>query len=224
MSLGVFAQEVSQQQNEFNVETVAPELGGDQEVDAEPVDWKQDEVCRMVFFAVLEGLYSDGVADDVVSSIIGPKGDLDDEASMQQRMKRSFVMDCPLCQPTFEAFLAYQNRPRFNDGSGANNFGEGLDEATRAGMLSEDTRTRLEALKSPVRKWISKKMESMDINDEQIAERSVQMRSRFDEGKAQLIELMQEDKNYESWSPYWGCAACNAAHEADMQLMQLKKK
>ena len=35
------------------------------------VAWKDDPVCQMVFFAVLEGLYSQGVSDEVVESIVG---------------------------------------------------------------------------------------------------------------------------------------------------------
>src|SRR4051812_4563945 len=70
-------------------------------------DWKSDPACRLVFFAVLQGLYEDGVGDDVVNSVVPPgkKG--------REKMRHSFVLDCPLCQPAYEAFCAYQARPRF---------------------------------------------------------------------------------------------------------------
>ena len=56
------------------------------------VDWQKDPVCRMVFFAVLEGLYEDGVPGDVVDSIVPRK-----VGKGKHRMKTSFVFSCPLC-------------------------------------------------------------------------------------------------------------------------------
>ncbi len=180
----------------------------------ESLDWKQDPVCQMVFFAVLEGLYSDGVNDDVVENIIGPKCDLEDAELMQERIRRSFVLKCPLCQATFEAFVAYQNRPRFSDGTGASHFGEGLGEDLREGLLSQNSQNRLHMLKVPVQKWISKKLKSSQFSEEQIAEWAQRIEKRGGEGKSQLMTLMESDESYKEWSPYWGCAACNGSTEA----------
>ena len=36
-------------------------------------DWKDDPVCRMVFFAVLEGLYTDGVSSEAADRVVGRK-------------------------------------------------------------------------------------------------------------------------------------------------------
>ena len=63
-------------------------------------DWKTDPACRLVFFAVLQGLYEDGVSDEVVNSIVPP------DKKGREKMRHSFVLDCPLCQPTYEAFCA----------------------------------------------------------------------------------------------------------------------
>ena len=38
------------------------------------LDWKKDPVCQMIFFAVLEGLYADGVTDDVVEAVVSQQG------------------------------------------------------------------------------------------------------------------------------------------------------
>ncbi|MDB4777947.1 hypothetical protein OAG68_00660 [bacterium] len=186
----------------------------DERSSKDALDWKQDPVCQMVFFAVLEGLYSDGVADDVVESVIGPKCDLDDAELMQERIGRSFVLKCPLCQPTFEAFVAYQNRPRFSDGTGASHFGEGLEDELREGLLSENSQNRLQALKVPVQKWVSKKLKSSSLSKEQIAEWAQRIEKRGGEGKSQLMTLMESDDRYKDWSPYWGCAACNGSTDA----------
>src|SRR5688572_32689605 len=83
--------------------------------EADPVvkDWKADPACRLVFHAVLQGLYEDGVDDEVVNNIVPA------DKKGSEKMRRSFVLGCPLCQPAFEAFAAYQARPKFSDGSKA---------------------------------------------------------------------------------------------------------
>src|SRR5262245_16971335 len=70
---------------------------------AKVADWKADPACRLVFHAVLEGLYEDGVTDDVVNNIVPA------DKTGREKMRRSFVLGCPLCQPVFEAFCVYQN-------------------------------------------------------------------------------------------------------------------
>lgn len=182
--------------------------------DESPVDWKKDPVCKAVFFGVLEGLYNDGVADDVVDNIIGARSDLTDTKKLKERMKRSFVMDCPLCQPTFEAFLAYQNRPTFNDGSDERSFGDGLDDETRTGLLSDQTQSRLTALKPVVQKWIKAKFEQTNLSPTEIEQWKTISRNRFAEGKSKLIKLITDGNEYREWSGYWGCAACNGMQDA----------
>ena len=184
----------------------------------EVVDWKKDQVCQAVFFGVLEGLYRDGVADDVVNNLIGPSSDQTDFESMQKRMRRSFVLDCPLCQPTFEALLAYQNRPSFSDGSRQRGFGSGLDRATRKGLLDSNTQSRLQALKPMVQKWVQAKFDSSGLTESEIASWRSNVQSRVNEGRQDLIELMAEDEEYRGWSLYWGCAACNGARDAAMTI------
>src|SRR4051794_38029157 len=70
-----------------------------------PADWKEDPVCKMVFFAVLEGLYEDGVANEAVDNIVGKTKDGKTE------IRHTFVFQCPLCHPVYEAFRLYQHRP-----------------------------------------------------------------------------------------------------------------
>ena len=81
-----------------------------------PTDWKKDAVCRAIFDGVLEGLHRDRVNTEIVANIIGEKNKNKDRKTLRERMKRSFVLDCPLCEPTFEAFLAYQNGKPYKTG------------------------------------------------------------------------------------------------------------
>src|SRR5947207_2964848 len=66
-----------------------------------PADWKADPVCKMVFFAVLEGLYEDGLSSAAVDSVVGKTKD------GKVEIKQTFVFECPLCHPVYEAFRAY---------------------------------------------------------------------------------------------------------------------
>lgn len=178
------------------------------------VAWKDDPVCQMVFFAVLEGLYSQGVSDEVVESIVGPKCDTSDADKMRERIKRSFVLECPLCQPTFEAFVAYQSRPRFSDGSNADNFGSGFEQSMKERLLSDRLQTRLEALKVFVQDCVSKKLAHVDMSEEEFADWGGRVMKRAQEGKQQLIGLTRSEESYQQWGIYWGCAACNGSRDA----------
>lgn len=199
----------------------ASKIGSADEAD---LDWKEDEVCRLVFFAVLKGLYEDGVADDIVDNVIGPKSDLEDAGLTRKRMRISFVMDCPLCQPTFEAWLTYQNRPKFSDGSNASTFGKGLDADLRSQLMSKESQTRLQGLKVPVQRWILAGLKSRNMSNAQFEAWSKKTSQRFTQGKNKLIGLMQNDEHYAGWSPYWGCAACNAARDANQENGKLVRK
>jgi hypothetical protein len=79
-----------------------------EEESVEESDWRTDRVCEAIYEAVLEGLHRDKVSDEIVANVIGKKSKKKDSKTIQERMKRSFVLDCPLCDPTFEAFLTYQ--------------------------------------------------------------------------------------------------------------------
>src|SRR2546429_752891 len=67
--------------------------------------WTQSRASQLVFFAVLEGLYRDGVSNDTVDLIIPPG------ANGAARFEpEHFVYACPLCHPAFEAFSLYRHR------------------------------------------------------------------------------------------------------------------
>ena len=74
-------------------------------------EWRNDPACQLIFFAVLEGLYRDGVPDTVVDLVVPPKSELD------TNVKHCFVFRCPMCHAAYEAFVLYKNRQGFQ-GSG----------------------------------------------------------------------------------------------------------
>src|SRR5947207_11898373 len=64
--------------------------------------WAESRTSQLVFFAVLEGLYRDGVSNDDVDRIIPPGKNGKDTFDPEH-----FVYACPLCHPAFEAFRLY---------------------------------------------------------------------------------------------------------------------
>ena len=171
-------------------------------------DWKTDPQARLVFFAVLQGLYEDGVSDEVVNNIVPPnkKG--------KDKMRHSFVLGCPLCQPAFEAFCVYQARPRFTDGSQASNFGKGLSPEIKQGLLSKRVAPRLMTLRQPMKIWVERRLRSMKLSKEERKQWWEKMSERIQQGTKTLRIAQKEDPWYSNWRGYWGCAACLGSGDA----------
>src|SRR5215467_14071305 len=58
--------------------------------------WVNSRASQLVFFAVLEGLYRDGVSNDIVDLIVPPNKD-----GQSRFDSEHFVYACPLCHPAF---------------------------------------------------------------------------------------------------------------------------
>jgi hypothetical protein len=99
--------------------------------------WPKNDVAPFVFHAVLEGLYTDGVSNEVVDKILKPN------------FLANFVDKCPLCHPAYQAFLLYRDRKVFcGVKSHADSFGSGLDEAVKQDILSGSSTERRKTLQS----------------------------------------------------------------------------
>jgi hypothetical protein len=171
-------------------------------------DWKSDPACRLVFHAVLEGLYEDGVSDEVVNNIVPP------DKKGQEKMRRSFVLGCPLCQPAFEAFCVYQARPKFSDGSKSSTFGKGLSPTVVKGLMSDTVSTRLITLRKPIRTWVERRLRSMKLSRDEREKWWKDISARAGQGTSTLRAKIASDPWYKNWSGYWGCAACLGSCDA----------
>jgi hypothetical protein len=178
-------------------------------------DWKADPACRLVFFAVLQGLYEDGVSDEVVNSIVPP------DKKGRDKMRHSFVLDCPLCLPAYEAFCAYQSRPRFLDDDKPAVLGKGLPEDIIKGLMSKTVSTRLINLRQPIRRWVEARLVSMKLDEVERAKWWADIQARVGQGTATLTGLRQSDPWYKDWSGYWGCAACLGSQDACQNLPRI---
>jgi len=173
------------------------------------VSWQKDELCQFVFFAVLEGLYRDGIQNEVVDAVIG--GNL---SKKEDKMKTHFVFRCELCHATYEAFRTYRARPAFMDAKGASTFGKGVGPDVLKDLSSKDARTRVYSMGRLIRPWIMHRIEET----RKTAEEKTAMKKAFtayvQEG-ADLLNAHKKAKDgfYLDWRFYGSCQACEAAKD-----------
>jgi hypothetical protein len=162
----------------------------------------RDPACQLVFFAVLEGLYTDGVTNEVVDRILAV-----DPTTGQPRMEEHFVYACPLCHPAFEAFRLYRLRSPFSGlKAGGDTFGTGLDARVVSQLMSEKQADRLAAVQALIDTWVRRRIDSLRLTKEERADLSKRLEERRQEGMAQL-KAGQSDR-YAGWK---GCAVCDGA-------------
>ncbi len=178
--------------------------------------WRQDPACQMVFFAVLEGLYTEGVPDEVVDLIVPPVKEGNIDASVQ----RCFVFRCPLCHAAYEAFVLYQRRQGFHgSGEKKSTFGKGFDIKITESLRSDEPRVRVFAMGNMIRPWIEKRIKSMKLTPQQNAELLDKLVKYAGEGD-QMFKNYKTDRNsiYFQWQFYGGCQACEAAKIVAKQI------
>ena len=89
-------------------------------------------MTQLVFFAVLEGLYEDGVGTDDVDRILAV-----DPKTKQPRLEEHFVYSCPLCMPAFDAMVLYRSRPNFyGRKDSSDNFGPAWNLLSRKNWMA----------------------------------------------------------------------------------------
>jgi hypothetical protein len=124
-----------------------------------PRAWVDSRVSQLVFFAVLEGLYRDGVKNEDVDIIIPPG-----EHGAPQFDRSYFVYACPLCHPAFEAFRLYRQRAPFAGlKSRADTFGPGLEDAVRAQLRSPKVEVRRAAIQGLITRWVEQRLDLMRL-------------------------------------------------------------
>jgi hypothetical protein len=180
-----------------------------------PPDWKEDPVCKVVFFAVLEGLYEDGVSSEAADNVVGKTKDGKGE------IKQTFVFACPLCHPVYEAFRAYQQRPTFRDKG--DTFGKGIDPRLETDLRARDLLTRQGALQTLVHRWVERRLNGMGLSEVQKKDWARRLEERSNQGGELLETLKQSDPWYRGWG-YGFCAACRGCTDACDTLKAPKKK
>lgn len=170
-------------------------------------EWRSDPACQLVFFAVLEGLYTDGVPDDVVDLIVPP------QAAENGKVERCFVFRCPMCHAAYEAFVLYQRRQAFNGSDEEKStFGADFDRTIIDKLRSDDASVRVMAMGRLIRPWIDRRIHSLQMTDAQ-RDALVATMLRYAEEGNKLFRARRADPGsiYHEWTFYGGCQACEAA-------------
>jgi hypothetical protein len=191
---------------------LAPLVAGAEElksINAKPADelvkWQDSEAGQFVFFAVLEGLYRDGVPNEVVDLIVNPKREMD------STVKHVFVFQCDICHAAYEAFVLYSRRQTFQKSGERNTFGKSFDPKILGELKSNDARTRVYALGSMIRPWIAARVDLLKLSKEKQEELVATLLKFKGEANTKLSALRQSDPLYKDWIFYGGCQACEAA-------------
>ncbi|MBA4190960.1 MAG: hypothetical protein C0467_23485 [Planctomycetaceae bacterium] len=187
---------------------------------AKAIDWKDDPVCQMVFFAVLEGLYRDGVTDDVVEYIV-PKTPNPEKDSL----RKNFIPECPICHPVYEAFALYQRRPNFKDDGKRNAFGKGeLSPEIVKAFKSDILQTRVkEGIQPLVGKYVAAHLAKMNLSAEEKQEWSKKLMERVEQGTSLYNKFRAGEGRLLGWSFYGGCGACLGTAGACKTVLAEKK-
>jgi len=173
------------------------------------IEWQKEEMCQFVFFAVLEGLYRDGVQNEIVDAIIGDKID-----KKEDKVKTHFVFRCKLCHATYEAFRTYRNRPAFMQTKGVSTFGKGTDLNLLKKLRSKNARDRVYAMGGLIRPWIMHRIEETRKTPEEKTAMKKQFKKYAQEGANLLKSHMKaKDGFYLDWRFYGNCQACEAAED-----------
>ena len=169
---------------------------------------------KLVFFAVLEGLYEEGVAGEALELILPDPGHMLDPAAPE---KANFVYACPICMATFDALVLYAARRPFfaQKGTRYNTYGVGLPKETMERLRGKPQERRL-AIEGLVEKWIKKRLANQNLTKEQRATVEKNLVSMRKDGEKMLKTFQGEwagkahpyKKYYTGWK---GCSACNGA-------------
>ena len=184
-------------------------LPGEEPSASVPFEGPSQPPEQMILFAVLEGLYRDGVSTEAAAAIAA----LDPESGIPL----NFVYNCPLCMPALDAFRVYLERPDFlGKKAGRNTFGGGLDAETLKRVLSGDRETRLGALHGLVQGWVKARLGSLDLTRGQRTAWGRRLSDMREKGNALLAEYQeQEDGPYAEFYDDWKrCAVCDGSSDA----------
>jgi len=191
------------------VTVVASSLGGEETSSTGNTSkmWTETRAGQLVFFAVLEGLYRDGVSNDDVDLIIPPG-----KNGTPMFDSEHFVYACPLCHPAFEAFRLYRQRDNFfGFKARINTLGPGLDETVRTQLRSRNADEQRKAIQGLINRWVGQRLEMMRLTD---AEREAITRE-MEQGRKQGMGMLKNTQpGVQAGQSRTNCPICDGSFGA----------
>jgi hypothetical protein len=166
---------------------------------------------RMIFFSVLEGLYTSGVNSEDLKFILPNPTTMTDPEHPDQV---NFIYACPICMPTFDALRLYHERQKFYGQKGTvfNTFGVGLDTEMKKALRGK-TETRRQAIRTLIDQWVHAYLGRQSHTDKRRAEIDENLEEMRKEG-SRILKTFQDSpdgfygKIYAGWER---CFACDGA-------------
>lgn len=168
-----------------------------QAVQVQRTMWFEDSASQLVFFAVLEGLYTDGVSNEAVDAVLG------------RQMADHFVYTCPLCHPAYEAFQLYRARSPFTGFKDPKDtLGRGLDASVLKKLKSDKKAEKLEAIQALVNTWVKRRVDSQRLSKDEQARLSQRLEALRNEGMEALKRAAGPQGPHADWK---GCPTCDGS-------------
>lgn len=159
-----------------------------------------------LFFAVLEGLYVDGVSNPVVDAILARGGERNEPTN--------FVWGCPICMPAYEALRLYRARPHFESFKGlSDTFGPGLDDGLTQRVTGADAGARMQAIEELVTRWTGRRMDALRLDEAERATWQREMEMLRKKGMSMLFDY-RDSATPGQYQSMKACAFCDGANGA----------
>jgi hypothetical protein len=160
----------------------------------------------VVFLAVLDGLYHEGVASEDVDVML--KRDATTGAF------RYFVPACPLCLPTIDALQLYRGRPKFHGLKGElDTFGDGLPTAESAALRGGDDQARLKVMHDFVERCVQRKMTSLRLTAAERKEWAMMLQEMAAKG-GEMLKVARHAGQAGALAEAKECAVCDGMADA----------
>jgi hypothetical protein len=165
-----------------------------------------------IFYAVLEGLYDEGVGNDDVDILLR-----EDPAT---KLPMHFVYGCPLCNPAIDALRLYRGRPKFHGLKGdPDTFGPGLPAPEREALRNTDILVRLRVLHDLVERSLQRKLSSMRLTKDERTAWHLALAEMRDKG-GKLLEQAREQGAAGALGAAKGCAVCDGMRDAGTWMIR----
>ena len=160
----------------------------------------EPDYAQGIFFAVLEGLYADGVANEAVDRML--------ETEPGTQLPAWFVKGCPVCTPVLQALYVYRARPRlYGVKAEVDTFGSGLAEEVRRELFHAERERANAAIQRLVEGWIRRRLDALRLDE---AERTA-WRIALEEGRKRGMSLLQGYRAIDgTYAGRKNCPACDA--------------
>jgi hypothetical protein len=151
-----------------------------------------------IFFAILEGLYRDGVSNAAVDAVLA--------LEPTSGLRANFVNGCPICTPALNAFRNYRARLEFEGlKARCSTFGPGLAPDVEARLVGADAGARRQAVEELVGRWIR---EWLDARRSTEAERAAWAEAMEKGRKLGMSLLQAQRERYAAFAGMEECPMC----------------